>query len=110
MKRELLLLFKTNNYLRAIDLRLKSPGNTFTLINKITWQVYKDEILPKECNKMPLIKRNVHYLKAMISFYVLQTILWLQYFGVRIKTFFGVKISLEELKDFELDAIEFEQI
>ena len=40
IKRELLLLLKTNNYLRAIDKRLGNPNNTFNIINNITWKVY----------------------------------------------------------------------
>jgi hypothetical protein len=32
MKRELLLVFKTNDYLRAIDNRLGNPANTFNII------------------------------------------------------------------------------
>ena len=37
IKRELLLILKTNSYLRAIDLRLGNPNNTFNTINNITW-------------------------------------------------------------------------
>jgi len=44
IKRELLLVLKTNNYLRAIDRRLGNPTNTFTTINNITWDVYWKEI------------------------------------------------------------------
>ena len=44
IKRELLLVLKTNNYLRAIDRKLGFPTNTFTMINDATWKVFKDEI------------------------------------------------------------------
>lgn len=37
---QLLLVFKTNNYLRAIDRRLGNPNNTFNVINNISWEVY----------------------------------------------------------------------
>lgn len=37
IKRELLLVLKTNNYLRAIDKRLGNPTNTFNTVNEITW-------------------------------------------------------------------------
>ena len=47
MKRELLLVLKTNNYLKAIDKRLGNPNNTFNTINEVTWDVYKREIRPK---------------------------------------------------------------
>ena len=33
MKRELLLVLKTNNYLKAIDRRLGNPNNNFNVIN-----------------------------------------------------------------------------
>jgi hypothetical protein len=46
-KRELLLVMKTNNYLKAIDNRLGNPNNTFNTINEVTWKVYKREIAPK---------------------------------------------------------------
>lgn len=44
IKSELLLVFKTNNYLRAIDRRLGNPNNTFNVINNISWEVYQKEI------------------------------------------------------------------
>lgn len=44
IKRELLLVLKTNNYLRAIDNRLGRPNNTYYIINDITWSVYKKEL------------------------------------------------------------------
>jgi aarF domain-containing kinase len=37
IKRELLLVMKTNNYLRAIDRRLGNPNNTFNVVNNVTW-------------------------------------------------------------------------
>jgi hypothetical protein len=40
IRRELLLVLKTNNYLRAIDRRLGNPNNTFNVINEVTWSVY----------------------------------------------------------------------
>ena len=44
IKRELLLILKTNNYLRAIDKRLGNPNNTYNIINNVTWNVYSREI------------------------------------------------------------------
>merc|ERR1712127_699839 len=44
IKRELLLILKTNNYLRAIDKRLGNPTNTYNTINEITRQVYWKEV------------------------------------------------------------------
>jgi hypothetical protein len=37
IKRELLLVMKTNNYLRAIDRRLGNPTNTFAVVNEVSW-------------------------------------------------------------------------
>ena len=44
MHRELLLILKTNNYLRAIDKRLGNPTNTYTIINDVTWRIYCREV------------------------------------------------------------------
>lgn len=44
IKRELLLILKTNNYLRAIDKRLGNPNNTYNIINNTTWRVFNREI------------------------------------------------------------------
>lgn len=44
IKRELLLVMKTNNYLRTIDKRLGNPNNTFNIVNEVTWDVFKSEI------------------------------------------------------------------
>lgn len=46
MNKELLLVLKTNNYLRTIDMRLGSPGNNFRVVNEVSWRVYCKEILP----------------------------------------------------------------
>ena len=44
IKRELLLILKTNNYLRAIDKRLGNPTNTYNTINNATWRVFTKEM------------------------------------------------------------------
>jgi len=43
MNRDLLILMKTNHYLRSIDVKLGNPTNTFTQVNEITWKVFKRE-------------------------------------------------------------------
>ena len=48
VNRDLLLVLKTNNYLRTIDMKLGSPGNSFYVINEISWKVYRDEILGRQ--------------------------------------------------------------
>lgn len=42
MNRDLLILMKTNHYLRSIDVKLGNPTNTFTQVNERTWKVFKD--------------------------------------------------------------------
>jgi hypothetical protein len=44
IKRELLLILKTNSYLKSIDKRLGNPNNTFDTINNITWKIYCREL------------------------------------------------------------------
>ena len=44
MNRDLVILMKTNHYLRAIDIKLGNPTNTFTQINDKTWEIYKREV------------------------------------------------------------------
>lgn len=44
IKRELLLVLKTNNYLKSIDARLGNPNNSYTVINDVTWHVYSHEL------------------------------------------------------------------
>ena len=40
MERELVILMKTNHYLRQIDTRLGNPTNTFNQVNNITWKIF----------------------------------------------------------------------
>jgi aarF domain-containing kinase len=44
IKRELLLVLKTNNYLKSIDARLGNPNNSFMVINEVTWRVFSKEL------------------------------------------------------------------
>jgi aarF domain-containing kinase len=47
IKRELLLVLKTNNYLKSIDSRLGNPNNSFTIINNTSWKVFSRELRPR---------------------------------------------------------------
>mmetsp|Transcript_11211 Transcript_11211/g.18866 ORF Transcript_11211/g.18866 Transcript_11211/m.18866 type:complete len:198 (+) Transcript_11211:983-1576(+) len=47
IRRELLLILKTNNYLRAIDTRLGNPYNFYDVINRVTLKVERNEMTPK---------------------------------------------------------------
>mmetsp|Transcript_2009 Transcript_2009/g.2757 ORF Transcript_2009/g.2757 Transcript_2009/m.2757 type:complete len:112 (-) Transcript_2009:40-375(-) len=98
MNRDLLVLLKTNNYLRAIDVRLGNPTNTFTQVNEKSWKIYKNEI-GKNLTLWQFCKQafNYYYLKLGLFFY---------YVAVQARWYLGLQVSQEELEDFELDFIE----
>ena len=98
MSRDLILVFKTNYYLRAIDTRLGNPTNTFTQINDATWKVFKKE-------RTKGMKFSEYFWHAF-SFYALKFGLFFYYIGLQMRRMFGFKVSQEELEDFELDYIE----
>lgn len=98
IKRELLLILKTNNYLRAIDKRLGNPVNTYNIINNITWKIYCNEVAFKA------EKTNTwEFMKETTQYYFIRLLLYIQYMRIRFFGLFGVKASDEELQDFELD-------
>ena len=94
IKRELLLLLKTNNYLRAIDKRLGNPNNTYNIINNVTWKVFCKEMASQ--NKWD-------YVKEMWKYFVLKMVLALYLCKIKCQSLFGIKASEEEMQDFELD-------
>lgn len=97
IKRELLLVLKTNNYLRAIDRRLGNPTNTFNTINEITWDVYWKEV-----------SQDLSYYSLFVEFfryYYLKMGLFAMYMNVRLRSAFGLQVDKDELKDFELDVV-----
>lgn len=98
MDRELLILFKTNDYLRAIDKRLGNPTNTFNIINDISWRVYRKEI----CKDLTIWK----YMREISRYYFLKIGLFIAYLNVRFRAAFGMKVDAGELEDFDLDVIE----
>ena len=71
IKRELLLILKTNNYLRAIDKRLGNPNNTYNIINNITWNIYKREIAQRG-NSWDYFREfyRYYFLKFLLAMYV----------------------------------------
>ena len=95
IKRELLLVLKTNNYLRAIDRRLGNPTNTFNIINEKTWNVYWNEISKEESY--------YSLLREFFRFYILKIGLFAMYLRVKFRSSFGMQVDVDELKDFELD-------
>ena len=96
IKRELLLVLKTNNYLKSIDSRLGNPNNSFNVINRVTWKVFK-----KELSKQ--VTRKTYYREAF-RYYWLSFLLGLYRFKIRFMQLFGYKASPEELEDFELES------
>jgi predicted unusual protein kinase regulating ubiquinone biosynthesis (AarF/ABC1/UbiB family) len=96
MAPELLIVFKTNDYLRAIDKRLGNPTNTFNTINEATWRVYRKEV----CKRMT----TYNWMKEIGRYYMLKFGLFMSYFYVRFRVAFGLKVDIDELEDFELDC------
>ena len=94
IKRELLLILKTNNYLRAIDKRLGNPNNTYNIINNVTWKVYNAEIADMS---------NFDYYKEICKFWFLKFLMNMYVCKIHVQSWFGVKASQEEMQDFELD-------
>lgn len=100
MHRELLLILKTNNYLRAIDKRLGNPTNTYNIINNVTWRIYCREVAFKA-------EQTGRWQFAMdcYRYYIIKLIFCLNFFRVRMLSLMGIKASKEELEDFELDYV-----
>ena len=89
IKRELLLLLKTNNYLRAIDKRLGNPNNTYNIINNVTWGVY--------CNEVAKKRSFWDYYRELGSYFFLKLYFALYIMKIKIQGMFGYKASAEEL-------------
>ena len=89
IKRELLLILKTNNYLRAIDKRLGNPNNSYNIINNVTWRVF--------CNEMKTQMGRWEYMKEVFMYYFLKLVLDAYLLKVRFLNLFGIKASKEEL-------------
>lgn len=77
IKRELLLVLKTNNYLKSIDSRLGNPNNSFTIINNVSWKVFSTELRPR-------ISQGMYYREAW-RYYKLKFLLFLYRQWIMIK-------------------------
>ena len=75
IKRELLLVLKTNNYPTPIDKRLGNPNNTYNIINNITWEVY--------CNEIASVSHWDYY-KELGQFYLLKFLFTLHLLKIKI--------------------------
>lgn len=89
IKRELLLVLKTNNYLRAIDRRLGNPTNTFNTINEITWGVYW-----RECSQEASV---YSIFREFFRYYILKIGLFAMYMNVKLRSSLGLKVDVDEL-------------
>ncbi len=96
IKRELLLVLKTNNYLKSIDSRLGNPNNSFKIINDVSWKVFKTELRPR-------LSFSVYWHEAY-RYYRLKFLLFFYRVYIRVKQAFGYRASPDELQDFELEA------
>lgn len=94
IKRELLLILKTNNYLRAIDKRLGNPTNTYNTINNATWRVFTKEMIHDS---------QWEYYGECFRYYFIKLMFSMNLLKIKMMGMFGVKASLEEMKDFDLD-------
>ena len=94
--RELLLLMKTNNYLRAIDRRLGNPNNTFNVINEYTWDTFRKE--------MSSSMSTWAFTKELMRYYFLRMALYAIYINLRFRTMLGLSVDAQQLEDFELDV------
>lgn len=97
IKRELLLVLKTNNYLKAIDRRLGNPTNTFNTINEVTWQVFWREV-SEDMSFYSIVRELFRYGFLKVGLFVM-------YMNVRLRSAFGLQVDENELKDFELDIM-----
>ena len=94
LPRELLLVLKTNNYLRAIDKRMGNPSNTYNIINNVTWRIYQTQMAHL---------KSFDYYKELGQYFILKFLFALHFFKIKVQSAFGIKASPEELQDFDLD-------
>lgn len=96
IKRELLLVLKTNNYLKSIDSRLGNPNNSFTIINNVSWKVFRTELRPRMSSGT--------YYREYWRYYKLKVLLFLYRQWILLKQLFGYKASPDEMQDFEIES------
>ena len=94
LPRNMVLIFKVNEYLRAIDRRLGNPTNTFTALNDITWEVYRKEVLRN--------RSTWEYMKEATKFYILKFWLYIAYLDVRFRQMFGLSLAAYEADEHEV--------
>jgi hypothetical protein len=85
---------KTNNYLRAIDRRLGNPNNTFSVINEVTWSVFRSEACIGYWQ----------YARENIRYWVVRMGLFAMYLSLRVRIMLGLHYDKEALQDFDLDV------
>lgn len=96
IKRELLLVLKTNNYLKSIDSRLGNPNNSFNVINEVTWKVFSKDLRPR-------ITMTTYWREAF-RYYWLRFLLGMYRLKIRMMQAFGYQVSPDELQDFEMES------
>ena len=90
-------MFKTNNYLRAIDRRLGNPNNTFNVINEFSWDVYVHEVR-KDMGRL-------EYSFLVFKYYMVRAALYAMYLHLRLRMALGLHFDEEALQDFDLDVV-----
>lgn len=97
IRSELLLVLKTNDYLRSIDRRLGNPNNTFSVINNVSWEVYSREVT-KNMTQFQIMKQRMR-------FWFVKMGLFAMYVSLRVRIMFGMYYDPEALQDFDLDVV-----
>ena len=85
MNRDLVILMKTNHYLRSIDVKLGNPTNTFTQVNNMTWKVFKESV-GKDLSYL-------QYFRHAFAFYYLKFGLFFMYLSVQCRRMLGLSVS-----------------
>lgn len=98
MNRELLILMKTNHYLRQIDMRLGNPTNTFNQVNNVTWKIFIES--------QGKTLSTIQYYRHIFNFYYLKFGLWCYGMSIQLRHMLGFEIAKEDLENFELDYTE----
>jgi len=80
---------KTNNYLRAIDRRLGNPNNTFSVINEVTWSVFRGEVSQR--------MSYYSWIRESLRYYMVRVGLFAMYLSLRMRMMLGLHFDAEAL-------------
>ena len=78
-------------------MKLGSPGNSFRVINEISWGVYSKELL--SLKKQSLMQKS----REITKYWFLRFLFFGYLLLLRSKQFLGLSVRQEDLEDFELN-------